>query len=317
MFSNLKKVELHLHLDGSVRVSTVEELLNEKNLSDKMMVNSNTNSLTDYLTKFDLPIKVMQSKENLIRISKELVEDLEKDNVIYAEIRFAPILHTNNGLTLDEVVSSVLEGLNNDKVKTNLILCMMRNLSYEDNKKVIDLAIKYKNNGVCAIDLAGDESKYPTSMFKELFDYANTNGVLFTIHAGEAGTTKDIYNAINYGAKRIGHGIKAIENIEIINLLKEKQIPLEICPTSNIQTCVIDSYKNHPIKRLYDNNILVTVNTDNRTVSNITLSKEYELLSKIFDFKEKDFKKMNITAINKSFLNKNEKEILLKKLTQI
>lgn len=315
MFKDLKKIELHLHLDGSVRVSTVEELLNENNLSNKMIVDNNTKSLTEYLTKFDLPIKVMQKKENLIRISKELVEDLDNDNVIYAEIRFAPIFHINEGLTLEDVVNSVLEGLKSDKVKTNLILCMMRNSSYEDNKRIIDLAIKYKNKGVCAIDLAGDESKYPTSMFKDLFEYAKNNDILFTIHAGEAGTINDMIDAINYGTKRIGHGIKAIESSDIINKLIENKIALEICPTSNIQTCVVDSLDNHPIKQLNDNNVLITINTDNRTVSNTTLSKEYELLNKHFNFTKDDFVKFNINAINSSFLNINDKDELIKKIT--
>lgn len=315
MFKDLKKIELHLHLDGSVRVSTVEEILNEKNLDNKMMVNRKTNNLTDYLTKFDLPIKVMQTKENLIRISKELIEDLDNDNVIYAEIRFAPIFHVNKGLTLEEVIEYVLEGLKNPKIKTNLILCMMRNSSYEENKKIIDLAIKYKNKGVCAIDLAGDESKFPTSSFKDLFEYARDNNILFTIHAGEAGTITDIIDAINYGAKRIGHGVKAIENNEVIKTLKEKQIPLEICPTSNIQTCVVNNYQNHPIKQLNNKGVLITVNTDNRTVSNITLSYEYELLNKYFDFTREEFIRFNINAINYSFLTQVEKNELLKKIT--
>lgn len=315
MYQDLKKIELHLHLDGSVRVSTVEELLNKNNLSQKMIVNQETNSLTDYLTKFDLPIKVMQTKENLIRVSKELVEDLDKDNVIYAEIRFAPIFHTKEGLTLEKVVSAVLEGLKNDKVKTNLILCMMRNSTEEENKKIIDLAIKYKNKGVCAIDLAGDESKYPTCHFKELFEYARKNNILFTIHAGEAGKLSDLEDAIKYQTTRIGHGIKAIESMDIIKELKEKEITLEICPTSNIQTHVVDSYPNHPIKKLYDNGVKITVNTDNRTVSNTSLSKEYELLHQYFNFTQDDFINFNINAIKSSFISQIEKEELIKRIT--
>ena len=315
MFNEIKKIELHLHLDGSVRVSTVEELLNKKDLKNQMIVDNNTHSLTEYLTKFDLPIKAMQSKENLTRVCKELIEDLDNDNVIYAEIRFAPIFHINNNLTLDELINSILDGLKSDKVKTNLILCLMRNSSYEDNKKIIDLAIKYKDQGVCAIDLAGDESKYPTSNFQELFEYARKNNIEFTIHAGEAGNINDMIDAISFNPKRIGHGIKAIEDINVINMLKEKQITLEICPTSNIQTCVVNSIELHPIKQLYNNGILITINTDNRTVSNITLSKEYELLNKHFNFNKDDFIKFNINAINSSFLSKEEKDELIKKIT--
>ena len=315
MIENLKKIELHLHLDGSVRVSTIEELLDKNNLEKELVVDENTKSLTDYLKKFDLPIKVMQSKENLIRISKELCEDLIKDNVIYAEIRFAPNFHTKEGLSLDEVVSSVLLGLDNKNIKTNLILCMMRGDSYENNKNIIDLAIKYRNKGVCGIDLAGDEAKYSTSLYKNLFSYALGNNLNITIHAGEAGTSKEVKDAISYGAKRIGHGIKIINDDEVINLVKQKQIPLEICPTSNVQTCNVDNIMNHPIKKLFDRNILVTINTDNRTVSNTSLNKEYKLLEEYLNFTREDFIKMNLIAIDKSFLTDDKKEELKKKIT--
>lgn len=312
MIENLKKIELHLHLDGSVRVSTIEELLDKNNLEKELVVDENTKSLTDYLKKFDLPIKVMQSKENLIRISKELCEDLIKDNVIYAEIRFAPNFHTKEGLSLDEVVSSVLLGLDSKNIKTNLILCMMRGDSYENNKNIIDLAIKYRNKGVCGIDLAGDEAKYPTSLYKDLFSYALENNLNITVHAGEAGTSKEVKDAISYGAKRIGHGIKIINDDEAINLVKEKQIPLEICPTSNVQTCNVDNIMNHPIKKLFDKGILVTINTDNRTVSNTSLNKEYKLLEEYLNFTKEDFIKTSLIAIDKAFLTNEEKQELRK-----
>ena len=312
MIENLKKIELHLHLDGSVRVSTIEELLGKDNLKKELVVDEDTKSLTDYLKKFDLPIKAMQNRENLIRISKELCEDLIKDNVIYAEIRFAPNFHTKEGLNLDEVVSSVLLGLDSKNIKTNLILCMMRGDSYENNKNIIDLAIKYRNKGVCGIDLAGDESKFPTYLYKDLFSYAIKNNLNITIHAGEAGTSKEVKDAIGYGAKRIGHGIKIINDEEAINLVKEKQIPLEICPTSNVQTCNVDSIINHPIKKLFDKDILLTINTDNRTVSNTSLNKEYKLLEKYFNFTKENFIKTNIIAIDKAFLTDKEKQELRK-----
>lgn len=312
MIENLKKVELHLHLDGSVRVSTIEELLDKNDLEKELVVDKDTKSLTDYLKKFDLPIKVMQSKENLIRISKELCEDLIKDNVIYAEIRFAPNFHTKEGLSLDEVVSSVLLGLDSKNIKTNLILCMMRGDSYENNKNIINLAIKYRNKGVCGIDLAGDEAKYPTSLYKDLFSYALENNLNITVHAGEAGTSKEVKDAISYGAKRIGHGIKIVNDEEAIKLVKEKQIPLEICPTSNVQTCNVDNIMNHPIKKLFDKGILVTINTDNRTVSNTSLNKEYKLLEEYLNFTKEDFIKTNLIAIDKAFLTNEEKQELRK-----
>lgn len=313
MIEELKKVELHLHLDGSVLVETAEELLNENNLDNLMKTTDEVTNLTDYLKKFDIPIKIMQTKDNLIRISNEIIKQLKEDNVIYAEIRFAPNFHTTI-LTLEEVVDSILKGLKDNSIKTNLILCMMRGSSFEDNKKIIDLANKYLNKGVCAIDLAGDEIKYPTYMYEDLFKYADELNIPYTIHAGEAGTINDLDDAIKLNPKRIGHGIKAINNEKIINKLINNNITLEICPTSNVQTHNVDKYINHPIKKLRDKGVLLTINTDNRTVSNITLNEEYRLLQNNFSFTNKDFEEFNINAINSSFLKEEEKQELLYKL---
>ena len=307
MLREIPKVELHVHLDGSVRYETLKEF---KNITKEDVMCNNCKNLEEYLTKFNLPIEIMQSKEVLTRVAKELVEDLKKDNVIYAEVRFAPILHTKN-LSLEEVVESVLEGLKDKDLKVNLILCMMRNSSFIENKKIIDLTFKYLNKGVVGIDLAGDEKNYKTKNFKDLFKIINDLKIPFTIHAGEADGIDSILSAIKFNAKRIGHGVRCIEDDKVINLIKEKNITLEICPTSNVDTNICE-YKNHPIKRLYDKGVLVTINTDNRTVSNITLSDEYEKLSKCFGFKIEDFKKMNINAINSSFLFNVEKEKLIK-----
>lgn len=306
----MKKIELHVHLDGSVRPKTVSELLNYdiKDVKSKMMVTSDTKDLTEYLTKFDLPIKAMQTKDNLKRIAKELALDLKDDDVIYAEVRFAPILHTKEGLSLDEVVSSVLEGIKSvNEIKINLILCMMRGFSYEDNLKTIMVAKKFLNKGVVGLDLAGDEKKYKTINYKDLFMIAKDNNIPFTIHAGEADTSKSVLDAINFGAKRIGHGIAIVNDEKILNLVKEKNVFLEVCPTSNVDTKAVLSYEKHPIKDLFLKGIKVTINTDDRTVSNITLSKEYEKLKACFDFNDEELLEMNINAISSSFMNEDEK----------
>lgn len=311
---NLKqfpKVELHIHLDGSVKIETALELLNKtkEELQSEMIAKDKCLDLNEYLTKFKIPISIMQTKEQLIRIAGEVADDLYNDGVIYAEIRFAPINHITI-LTLEEVVESVLEGFKNSKLKSNLILCLMRHSSFEDNKKIIELAHKYLNKGVCAVDLAGAEGLYKTESFKELFDIVKQENIPFTIHAGEADGIDSIKSAIDFGTKRIGHGIRCIENNETINLIKEKNITLEICPTSNVQTNVVNEYINHPIKYLYNNNVKVTLNTDNRTVSNISLTDEYEKLIKTFNFSLEDIKKMNMYAIESSFLSQIEKELL-------
>lgn len=310
----LKKVELHLHLDGSVLVDTIKDLsnINIDKIKKEMIADYKCKNLTDYLTKFSLPISFMQTKENLIKISKDLVNYLENENVIYAEIRFAPYFHTEQGLKLENVIDAILEGLKSEYVKTNLILCMMRNLNFENNLEIINIATKYLNKGVCAIDLAGDENKYPLKDFDELFKIAKEKNIPFTIHAGENGSFNEIKEAINLGASRIGHGVRAINSFEVQQLIKEKDILLEICPTSNIQTNAIDLYENHPIYKFYKDNIKVCINTDNKTVSNITLTNEYIKLYKTFNFVKDDFIKMNKYAIEKAFISDEEKEELLK-----
>lgn len=307
---NIPKVELHLHLDGSVRLDTASRLTGKsiEEVRSLMIAKEKCHDLNEYLTKFNLANEIMQSQENLTRIAKELVEDLKNDNVIYAEIRFAPLLHTKKGLTGEEVIEAVLLGLKDEDLKVNLILCMMRQFSFEDNLKTIELAIKYLDKGVVAIDLAGAEALYPTANFERLFQIAKDKNIPFTIHAGEADGKDSILSAINFKTKRIGHGVRCIEDKEILDMIKKNNITLEVCPTSNIQTDIFENYHYHPIRKLYDMNILVTINVDNMTVSNIDLTQEYEKLVKNFNFTLKDFKKMNINAINASFLKEELKE---------
>lgn len=307
---NIPKVELHLHLDGSVRLDTAS-MLTGKNIEEVrslMIAKEKCHDLNEYLTKFNLANEIMQSQENLTRIAKELVEDLKNDNVIYAEVRFAPLLHTKKGLTGEEVIEAVLLGLKDEDLKVNLILCMMRQFSFEDNLKTIELAIKYLDKGVVAIDLAGAEALYPTANFERLFQIAKDKNIPFTIHAGEADGKDSILSAINFKTKRIGHGVRCIEDKETLDMINKNNITLEVCPTSNIQTDIFENYHDHPIRKLYDMNILVTINVDNMTVSNIDLTQEYEKLVKNFNFTLKDFKKMNINAINASFLKEELKE---------
>ena len=309
----MKKVELHLHLDGSVRPTTISELLNisieeARNLSS---VSLKTNSLKDYLDKFDIPLKIMQTKENLMRISKELALDLLKDNVIYAEIRFAPNKHLENGLTIDEVITSILKGLKEVPIKTNLILCMMRGDSYAKNLEIMKHAKKYLGKGVVGIDLAGNEAAYPVNHYQELFAIARKENIPFTIHAGEGDGAFSVINAINLGAKRIGHGVRAIENDEALNLIKEKDVTLEVCPKSNLDTNMYNKLESHPIKKLLDKGVKVTINTDNRTVSNITLEETYKELKETFHFSKEDFMNMNKRAIESAFISEKEKQELL------
>lgn len=319
MIEKLPKVELHIHLDGSIRPSTAAYLLNKSidDVSNNMIASDKCEDLNEYLTKFDYPEKILQTKENLERVAYELALDLKKDNVIYAEIRFAPLKHIKEGLTLDSVVDSVLDGLSKVNIKTNLILCMMRNDTYSDNLKVIELASKYLNKGVCGIDLAGAEALYKTSSFKELFVMAKKYNIPFTIHSGEADGYDSILAAINFGATRIGHGIRAIEYDDLINLIIDNNILLEVCPTSNVQTNAVDKYTDHPIKKLIDKGVNVSINTDNRTVSNISLNLEYKKLQESFGFTKELFIKTNLNAIEHAFVSLDEKAKLKKEYLEI
>ena len=313
--TNLKKVELHLHIDGAVSMELAQKITGKsiEVLKKEMIAKDKCENLSEYLTKFDLPIELMQTKENLYQISADLVDRLAKENIVYIELRFAPMFHTKKGLTYEEIVESVLKGLkSNPKLKTNLILCMMRGFPKENNLKTIEVAEKYLNKGVCAIDLAGAEDKYPLKDYVELFEIVKEKQIPYIIHAGENGDAKEVELAINLGAKRIGHGIHSIEDEKVLNLIKEKNILLEVCPTSNVQTNSVDTYQNHPIKKLYDLNIPISINTDNSTVSNITLTQEYIKLSNHFNFTLSDYKEMNKNAIKHSFLTKEEQEELLK-----
>ncbi len=309
-FKLVPKVELHLHLDGSVDIKTVCDLTGKsvKEVKEEMVASDKCSNLNEYLTKFSLANDIMQTKENIFRVTKELITKLKDDNVIYAEVRFCPLFHLKEGLTQEEVVETVISSLKDNNIKVNLILCMMRNLSFLENKKIIELAYKYLNKGVVALDLAGSESLYKTEDFEELFKIAQSYNIPFTIHAGEADGKNSILKAISFNTKRLGHGIRCIEDMDIVKLIKDKDITLEVCPTSNIQTNIYQDYQSHPIKKLYDLGVLVTINTDNRTVSNITLTEEYQKLNKTFGFNVSDFKRMNINAIKAAFLSEIEKE---------
>lgn len=314
---DLKKIELHLHLDGSVRIDTAVDLTggSREKLISEMVASDKCLNLSEYLTRFNLPISLMQNRGNLVRVARDLVKYLEDENVIYAEVRFAPMFHTKEGLSYDEVVEAVIEGLNtSNKVKTNLILCMMRGMEKVDNIKTIEVASKYLGKGVCAIDLAGAEDKYPLNEYEDLFEIVKSKGIPFTIHAGENGSYSEVEKAINLGARRIGHGIHAIDNSDTIELIKNNDVLLEICPTSNVQTNAVNEYRDNPIYKFYNMGVKVSINTDNVTVSNLSINDEYIKLKSTFGFTIEDFIRINEMAIKGAFLSNEEKLELLEKI---
>ena len=314
-YKKMPKIELHLHLDGSLDIKKIQKKykISKKEIKNKMIADEKCQNLNDYLTKFDFPISIMQTKEELEDAVINLLEKLKKQNVIYAEIRFAPQFHIKKGLTQDKVVEIVINASKNVDIKSNFILCIMRGKDNMDlNYETLEVAKKYYGKGVCAVDLAGAEALYKTENYEEIFKKVVEYNILFTIHAGEADGPESIETAIRFGAKRIGHGVRCIENEELMNLIKTKNITLEICPTSNIQTCVYNNYKEHPIKQIYEKGIKVTINTDNMTVSNTDLANEYKKLEKYTGLTKKDFIEMNKNAINSAFISEEEKKELYK-----
>lgn len=312
-YESLKKVELHCHLDGSLNPLKVSKWTRkDKAFVESKLVLKEKGSLTDYLKMFDYSIGLLQTKARLTDAAEQLCKDLIEDNCIYAEVRFDPAAHTKKGLTLQEVIEAVLEGIKKTKLKAKVILCMKRERTIEENKKIVDLAKKYAKKGVVAVDLAGDETITPLRKFKELFSYAKLQGVPFVIHAGETGDFKEIDTAIGFGAARIGHGVQAIKSFEVMEKLKKKDIPLEICVTSNMALDLFEKYEEHPISRLIDSGVAVTINTDNRTLVNTTLTDEYNMLNRHFGLTSKEFDELNRIAVLHSFLSDKEKKELLK-----
>lgn len=311
-------IELHLHLDGSLRPQTVWELAKEQKIKlpfqsveevkDKMEVPKDCKTLPEYLERFELPLLVLQQEEALERVTYELVEDLENLSVTYAEIRFAPQLSTKQGLSQAQVVEAVIRGAkrgmkDHNKIRVGLILCCMRGEElFKDNMETIEVAKQYLGDVVCAVDLAGAESLFPTELFEDIFQKAKDYEIPMTIHAGEADGAESVWKALSYGTKRIGHGVRAIEDPELIKKLVEDQITLEVCVTSNYQTKVVESIEVHPIRKLFDAGVRVTINSDNMTVSDTNIQKEIEILKTMFGFEKEELMKMEQYAADAKFL---------------
>ena len=311
-------IELHLHLDGSLRPQTVWELAKEQKIElpfqsveevkDKMEVPKDCKTLPEYLERFELPLLVLQQEEALERVTYELVEDLENLSVTYAEIRFAPQLSTKQGLSQAQVVEAVIRGAkrgmkDHNKIRVGLILCCMRGEElFKDNMETIEVAKQYLGDVVCAVDLAGAESLFPTELFEDIFQKAKDYEIPMTIHAGEADGAESVWKALSYGTKRIGHGVRAIEDPELIKKLVEDQITLEVCVTSNYQTKVVESIEVHPIRKLFDEGVRVTINSDNMTVSDTNIQKEIEILKTMFGFEKEELMKMEQYAADAKFL---------------
>lgn len=313
-----KLAELHLHLDGSLRPETVWELAEEQQirlpaadleeLRYQMKVPEDCQSLHECLKRFDLPLLVLQEADALERVTFELTEDLAKEGVTYAEIRFAPQQSMEHGLTQDQAVEAAIRGAKRGmemypSIRVGLILCCMRGEDKEAlNLETVESVRKYLGDVVCAVDLAGAESLYPTEIFAPVFARVREYGLPMTIHAGEAAGPDSIRTALSYGTKRIGHGISAIQDPGLVEELVKENVTLEVCVTSNFQIRSVPSIKEHPIRRLFDAGVRVTVNSDNMTVSGTNVRKELELVKEVFGFTDEEVKRLQEYAWEARFL---------------
>jgi adenosine deaminase len=285
-------IDLHLHFDGSLSVPNVRALArlekvelpqDEQTLKAMLTVDPDCRDLGEYLTKFAFPLSLLQSRESIEEGMLTLCRELIAENCIYAEIRFAPQLHLDKGLTQSEVVEAAIRGFCRSGLRGGLILCCMRSDDNRElNETTVDVAAKYLGRGVLALDLAGNEAGFATEDFAPLFARARDLRVPFTIHAGEADGAESVRAAVRMGAARIGHGVRSFEDENLMDELAKSGIPLELCPTSNLQTVVFDELSSYPLRRFIEKGICITLNSDNRSVSATDAHRELELVGEEF-----------------------------------
>jgi adenosine deaminase len=326
----LPKSDLHVHLDGSIRLDTILDLARIQNVTlptrDRddlfrmIYAGEVCNSLDDYLKAFDITLSVMQTEESLERTAFELAEDAWKESVRYIEIRYAPMLHTREGLRLTEVVEAVLRGLRMAKrtygIRYGVILCGIRSMSTESSLRMAELCVAYKNRGVVGFDLAGSEVNYPAKEHKRAFQLILDNNINCTAHAGEAFGPDSIAQAIHKcGAHRIGHGTRLIEDGDLLNYVNDHRIPLEVCPSSNVQTKAATSWEAHPVDFFVDYGLRVTINTDNRLITDTTVSKELWLCHTAYGWSLDTLKEILVAGFKSAFISYREKVDILKEIT--
>jgi len=312
---DLPKFDLHVHLDGSMRPETVLELANKlpsdrRFPSDldlrKALIPPQRCTLEEYLQAFSITVGVLQSEAALERAAYELCEDAARENVIYMEIRFAPLLHLQQGLSPNQVIESVLAGMHRAEetypIRTGLILCGLKQEPPARSIETAELGAEYRDKGVVAFDLAGPENGFPPALHHEAIEIARRSGLQVTIHAGEGCCPAHIREAIDLGAERIGHGVYLYQDQDTEKIVRERGIPLEVCPTSNLQISgVIGSYSEHPFKRYLDEGIPVTINTDNRLMSQIDVTHEFEQMIDAFSLTHDQVKEVLLNSATAAF----------------
>lgn len=318
-------IDLHVHLDGSVRLETMIQLAKEQRenlpsfksekLKEYILSPTSMNNFADYIKRFDLSLALLQSRHAIHQVMYELVRDLDNQGLLYAEIRLTPQSHILKGLTQHQVVDAALDAMHSalrdsKQIKTNLILCTMRGADEKDNFETVVETVNAMGKGVSGMDLLGDEIKYGTQLYEGQFRLLREENIPFTVHAGVMVGADSIEQAIEYGASRIGHGVRAKENPKLMELLKEKEIVLEMCPTSNVVSQGVASIQEHPIGEYLREGLKVTVGTDDMTICDINLKKEYDGLRAYLGFTDEDILQINLNGARGAFVSSYERRQL-------
>ncbi len=333
----IPKVELHDHLDGGLRISTILDLArqqgvtlpsyDEQGLHEYFTRGAQKKSLALYLEPFGVTVSVMQTKEALKRVAYEVVEDLAKEHVVYAELRFAPILHTHKGLSPQEVVQAVLDGIQKGMrsfpIQIGLLLCAMRNQDPAISVQIAELAVAFADRGVVGFDLAGDEIGHPPKDHLDAFQYIRHQNFNITIHSGEAFGVESIWQAIQTcGAHRIGHGVRLVEDMiiegnriveknSLSSFILDRRIPMEMCLTSNVGTGAVADYASHPFPIFFRSKYRVFLCSDNRLMGDTNLTREMEIASTYYGLTLRDLEKITINAMKSAFIHHEQKLTLI------
>jgi adenosine deaminase len=331
LIHQLPKTDLHCHLDGSLRLETIIDLAKKQqvklpttdrtDLFHMLYAGEHVTSLDDYLRAFDITLSVLQTEEGLERAAYELAHDAWAENVKYIEVRYSPLLHLRAGLRPAQVVEAVLRGLRTAKrelgIRYGVILCAIRTLGPESSLRIAELCVAFKNRGVVGFDLAGSEVNNPAKVHRAAFQLVIDNNINCTAHAGESFGPDSVHQAIHKcGAHRIGHGTRLVENGDLLNFVNDHRIPIEVCPSSNLQTRAATSWDTHPVDFFVDYGVRVTINTDNRLMSDTTVTKELHLCHKHYGWSLQTIKEIIIAGFKSAFMPYREKADLVAEVSR-
>jgi len=324
-FQHLPKVELHLHLDCSLSyavVSQIDPSITLEEYRTNFIAPAKCINLTDFLSRAPRSFPLMQTEEHLRLVTLDLFEQLRRDHVLYAEIRFAPLLHTERGLSAHEVVTSVeaatAQAVRSTGIEARIILCTLRFYSAEQSLETVHLVEDFCGTYVAGFDIAADTPGNVIDAHTAAFQYARDRHIPYTAHAGESRGLDNVWETVQrFVPSRLGHGVCSIEDPALLEHLRQQQIHLEACPSCNVQTNCYDTYADHPIDKLHRAGISISVNTDTRTICNLTLTQEYEKLDRVFGWEKDDFLHCNLNALRAAFIPEGTRNKLMAGLMEV